>query len=141
VDAPVQLHDLFPTLLALAGVAPGEEGVVEAELLPGIAGGAARDAKRPIVGEFAGPPVEFLQVMAQAFPGADLSRFDRTLVSLRRDGYTLHWGSDGRHGLFRNADDPGETKDLAPSDPERTRGLAAEVDAWLSRPARKGTAR
>ena len=141
VDAPVQLHDLFPTLLALAGVAAPRRNVVEATILPGIAGGRGGDAKRPIVGEFAGPPVEFVKVMAEAFPGADLSRFDRTLVSYRRDGYTLHWGSDQHHGLYRNADDPGETTDLAGSEPDRTRALAAEVETWLGRPARKETAR
>ena len=141
VDAPVQLHDLYPTLLALAGAASPRGAAVEAELLPGIAGGRGRDATRPIVGEFAGPPVDFLKVMAQAFPGADLSRFDRTLVSLRRDGETLHWGSDGRHALYRTTGDPGETTDLSATDPERVRVLAGEVDAWLKRPARKGAAR
>ena len=141
VDAPVQLHDLFPTLLALAGADLPRRNVVESALLPGIAGGRPRDAKQPIVGEFAGPPVDFLKVMAEAFPGAELSRFDRTLVSLRRDGFTLHWGSDGRHALYRNADDPGQTTDLAATEPDRVRTLAGEVDAWLARPARKGPAR
>jgi len=141
IDAPVQLHDLFPTLLALAGIPLPREGVVEAVLLPGITGGRPRDSNQAIVGEFAGPPVEFLQVMARAFPGADLSRFDRTLVSLRREGYTLHWGSDGRHALYRNADEPGESVDLASSEPERVRALANEVDVWLRRPARRGEAR
>jgi len=60
---------------------------------------------------------------------------------LRREGYTLHWGSDGRHALYRNADEPGESVDLASSEPERVRALANEVDVWLRRPARRGEAR
>jgi arylsulfatase A-like enzyme len=140
IDTPVQLHDLFPTLLALAGVAAPRGGTIEATLLPGIAGGRGRDPKAPIVGEFAGPPTDFLKVMAEAFPGADLSRFDRTLVSFRRGGDTLVWGSDGRHELYRTADDPSETTDLATKDPARVTALAAEVETWLHRPERAGPA-
>ncbi|HEV8121193.1 MAG TPA: sulfatase [Candidatus Polarisedimenticolia bacterium] len=133
---PVQLHDLFPTLLALAGAAPPSGTVVEAVPLPDAAGRGGRDPKAPIVGEFAGPPVDFLKVMAESFPGADLERFDRTLVSFHRGSRTIHWGSDGKHALYDTAADPGETRDLAPSDPAGTKALAAEVDAWLHRPAR-----
>jgi arylsulfatase A-like enzyme len=136
IDAPVQLHDLFPTLLALARVAAPDGAPIEAKLLPGIAGGHGRESKEPIVGEFAGPPTDFLKVMAEAFPGADLSRFDRTLVSYRSGGYTLLWGSDGRHALYRSDDDPGETNDLAAADPATVRRMAGDVDAWLHRPAR-----
>jgi arylsulfatase A-like enzyme len=136
IDTPVQLHDLFPTLLALARVAPPRGAAIEATLLPGIAGGRGRDPKAPIVGEFAGPPTDFLKVMAEAFPGADLSRFDRTLVSFRHGDDTLLWGSDGRHELYRTADDPMETTDLAATDTARVTALAAEVETWLHRPAR-----
>lgn len=136
IDAPVQAHDLFPTVLALADVAPPRGVTIEAEPLPGAGiGGGGRDRHAPIVGEFAGPPVEFLQVMRTAFPGADLSRFDRTLVAMRRNGYTIHWGSDGRHALYRAADDPGETRDLSEAEPGRLREMSAAVEAWLRRPA------
>ena len=136
VDTLVQLHDLFPTFLALAGV-PMPDGVrIEAVPLPGLGiPGRQRGAGDPIVGEFAGPPVEFLQVMQEAFPGADLQRFNRTLVSLRRDGYVIHWGSDGRHALYRVSDDPGETRDLAAAEPERLRAMVAAVEAWRGRPS------
>ena len=136
IDTPVQLHDLFPTLLTLAGASPPDGDVVEATALPGIAGARGRDPQASIIGEFAGPPVDFLKVMAEAFPGADLSRFDRTLVSYRTGGDTLIWGSDGHHALYRNADDPGETRDLASADPGRVQAMTRAVEAWLRRPAR-----
>jgi arylsulfatase A-like enzyme len=131
------MHDLFPTLLALAGTAPPRGVAIEAVPLPGAGLGAGgRGAGEPIVGEFAGPPLEFLNVMRERFPGADLSRFDRTLVALRRDGYTIHWGSDGRHALYSESDDPEEEHDLQESDPARLRQMTDAVEAWLRRPAR-----
>ncbi len=136
IGAPVQLHDLYPTLLALAGVPPPEGTTIEAVPLPG-AGIAApgRGAEDPIVGEFAGPPVDFLKTMQELFPKADLSRFDRTLVALREDGWKIIWGSDGRHLLFHVAVDPGETRDLAASDPARLQQLVHQVQTWLRRPS------
>ena len=137
IETPVQMHDLFPTLLALAGIELPEGVAIEAEPLPGAGiGGGGRGPHDPIIGEFAGPPVEFLQLMRATFPAADLSRFDRTLVAMRRDGYTIHWGSDGRHALYSASDDPGEVHDLSAAEPERLRQMGAAVESWLRRPAR-----
>jgi arylsulfatase A-like enzyme len=137
IETPVQIHDLFPTLLSLAGVRLPDGVVVEARMLPGAGHPEEeRKAEEAIVGEFAGPPIEFLQVMRQTFPGSDLSRFDRTLVALRQDGYTIHWGSDGRHSLY-GPGDPGETLDLAASDSSRLRRMTESVEAWMHRPARE----
>ena len=136
IAARVQSHDLFPTILRLAGIEELPQGI-EAVPLPGAGiAGAGRPAGGAIVGEFAGPPVEFLASMREAFPGADLARFDRTLVAWRRDGWSLTWGSDGRHALYRD-EDAAETQDLAAAEPGRVKALAAEVDAWLQRPARR----
>ncbi|HEU4402873.1 MAG TPA: sulfatase [Candidatus Polarisedimenticolia bacterium] len=138
IESQVQMHDLYPTLLALAGVAPPPGVTIEALPLPGAGiAGSGRSADGPIIGEFVGPPVEFLQVMRDLFPTKDLSRFDRKLVALRHGGYKIHWGSDGRHALYDVEHDPGEAHDLAAADPERLRRLAGEVEVWLNRPARR----
>ena len=137
---PVQTLDLYPSLLALAGAAPPPDTVVEAPPLPGIDGVSGRGARGPddpIIGEFAGPPSDFLQVMEKEFPGADMRPFNRTLVSLRRAGWTIHWGSDGRHTLFHVADDPAEARDLAASEPVRLDDMVRQVQAWLHRPVRQ----
>ncbi len=138
IDRVVQMHDLFPTLLGLAGV-PHPPGVtIEAVPLPGTSvDGPARPPDDPIVGEFVGPPVEFLNVMEELFPGADLSRFNRTLIGLRAGDLKIHWGSDGRHALYDVARDPGETRDIAAEEPDRLAEMERRVEVWLDRSARR----
>jgi arylsulfatase A-like enzyme len=137
IGTQVQLHDLHPTLLALAGVPRPEGAVEEGVPLPGAGLGAGRPAGGPIVGEFVGPPVDFIKVMQDLFPTADLRRFDRTLIGYRRGDYKIIWGSDGRHALYRVADDPGETRDRAVQEPERLKEYEGFVRDWLARPARR----
>ena len=138
IDEVVQMHDLFPTLLGLTGIDPPDGVRMEAVPLPGTSvDGPARAAGDPIVGEFVGPPVEFIKTMHEQFPGVDASRFDRTLVALRADGLKIHWGSDGRHQLFDVVDDPGELSDLATAGDGRLDEMVQRVESWLRRPSRR----
>jgi len=140
IDTRVQMHDLYPTILGLAGVAPPQGAIVEAVPLPGTGlPGSGRPADGPIVGEFVGPPLEFIKVMQDLFPGKDLSRYNRTLIALRYSGYKIQWGSDGRHALYHVDQDPGETTDLAAIEPDRLQEMVRQVQDWLHRPARAAT--
>jgi len=75
--------------------------------------------------------------MQELFPERDLSRYNRTLIALRRGGYKVQWGSDGRHALYHIDDDPGETNDLAAAEPDRLQDMLQQVKDWLNRPARR----
>jgi len=137
IATAVQTHDLFPTILGLTGTAAPPGIDIEAVALPGAGlRGAGRPAGSPMIGEVAGPPVEFLRTMQEKFPEADVARFDRTQVSFSRDGWTLIWGSDGRHALYDVRSDPGETVDRAAENPARVGEMAADVERWLHRPRR-----
>lgn len=146
---PVMLQDLYPTLLAMADLPAGEGGAPartdgEATVLPGIAGltrpsGRGRPAAVPMA-EFA-RPVQFLEIIKERFPEAQIGPWDRAIVAFRSGSEKLHWASDGRHRLYDLAADPGEAADLAADRPDRVRALAAEVEAWLRRPAARGPLR
>jgi arylsulfatase A-like enzyme len=48
------------------------------------------------------------------------------------DWRLVHFHEDGRRELYDLARDPGETTDRAQAEPQRTRELAAKLDAWLA---------
>jgi arylsulfatase A-like enzyme len=139
IREPVMLHDLYPTLLGLAGIPAGggaaaESPGPEALPLPGIKG-LRRGGSRAgiLIGEFA-RPIQFLEVMKQRFPEAQIGPWDRALVAYRSGSDKLHWASDGRNRLYDLERDPLETNDLAAARPERVAALAARVEGWLRRP-------
>ncbi|MBL8211592.1 MAG: sulfatase [Bryobacterales bacterium] len=47
-----------------------------------------------------------------------------------RDWKLLHYFEDGRRELYHLAEDPYEQRDLAASQPERVRAMAAKLEAW-----------
>ena len=138
IDVPVMLQDLYPTLLALAGVEPDPSQ--EARRLPGIRGmkaGPIRGATLddPLVAEYA-RPAEFLPVMRQLDPQADLSRWDASLVSFTYGTRKLVWSSAGPPSLYDLAADPGESNPLPASGPQETIAStrAADRAARLAQP-------
>jgi arylsulfatase A-like enzyme len=152
IREPVMLQDLYPTILELAGVSVDAEGGPgsprESLVLPGIRGlrrvglrsAPGRVAETPgdggtfLVSEFA-RPIQFLEIIKERFPEADIAPWDRALVAYRRGSEKLHWASDGRHRLYDLDRDPKETTDLAAARPDRVKALAADIESWLKRPS------
>lgn len=114
--APAFTHvtDIAPTLLALAGVAPqrAREPLTGASLVPLLTGTAttARAPDAPTGYELSG--------------NAALFKGDYKLVK------NLPPLGDGGWRLFDIVRDPGETRDLAASDPVRFREMRSDYDAW-----------
>jgi arylsulfatase A-like enzyme len=112
------LQDLYPTLLALAGIEPRPS--VEARRLPGITAmkpGPIRGStlEDPLIAEYARPS-EFLPVMRGLAPQADLSRWDATLVEYTWGRRKLIWSSASPASVYNLSTDPGESAPAPISD-------------------------
>jgi arylsulfatase A-like enzyme len=107
---PVMTFDLFPTLLALAGIDPpaGLKSRAVSLLEP--------RADRRRLAENPAAPLGPLREVKQAYPSFDPRPWDRTLRALYDDQQKLIWASDDRHELYDLARDPGEEHNLYAAD-------------------------
>ena len=125
---PVQVTDLFTTILAAAGSKADDPRIDGIDLLSRRA-----PDDRPVLAEYYYP----LQAMA-AFPKTaeaekDLAPFRRRVRSLQIGKDKLIWGSDGRHELYDVKLDPAESMNLIAANPRSSQALLTRLDAILSR--------
>ncbi|MBX3411399.1 MAG: sulfatase [Pirellulales bacterium] len=119
---PINSVDLYPTLLALAGVREPEDytldGTSYADLLLGKASDAA--PRKPLFWHFPG------------YLGAGQDSWRTLPVSVVREGdwKLMEFLEDGRLELYRLNDDVSEAHDLAKDEPERVRELHQMLVAW-----------
>jgi arylsulfatase A-like enzyme len=115
VDAPVITNDLYPTLLALAGIAARPAQHLDgASLVPllNATGPVARD------------------VLFWHFPHYHGSG-SRPSSAIRAGEWKLiEWLEDGRVELYNLARDPGEIRDVAAGQPATAARLKSRLDAW-----------
>jgi arylsulfatase A-like enzyme len=115
IDAPAITNDLYPTLLALAGLpARPAQHLDGASLSPLLndTGPVTRDA------------------LFWHFPHYHGSG-SRPSSAIRAGEWKLiEWLEDGRVELYNLARDPGESRDLAASEPATATRLKARLDAW-----------
>jgi arylsulfatase A-like enzyme len=112
---PAITVDIYPTMLELAGVKPMQSLVDGISLAPLLKSGAKPD-RDAIFWHY-----------PHYHPGG------ATPYSAIRSGdlRLVHFYEDGRDELYDLAKDVGETKDLAPSQPEQAKALRTRLDAWL----------
>jgi len=122
VEDPVSGIDLAPTILDLAGldVSWGAEG---RSLVPLLSGGSVEPV--PLFSEVFGGRMEL----------PDWEAFAGERVSVEWEGMKLISAIDGQRELFDLRSDPGETANLAASQPETVARLQGWIDAYLSRAA------
>jgi len=124
--APVQSHDIAPTMLEVAGVdwEPGAEANSTSLL-------ARREpADRVMVAEYLAPSPDKWGVARQGGRIADLSRFLRGLRAIQVGTAKLIRPSLGRSELYDLAEDPLETRDLHCERLGVAAELAGQLDAW-----------
>jgi arylsulfatase A-like enzyme len=112
---PVHGVDWYPTLVELAGLElPARQGVDGVSLVPLMKGGAIAD--RPLFWHF---------------PHYGNQGGEPSSIITRGHWKLIYYHEDGRNELYNLANDPGEQKDLAAAQPQRTRAMRGELDAWL----------
>jgi arylsulfatase A-like enzyme len=130
VAEQVQTPDVFPTVLTLAGIEDEEawRQVQAPSLFPREVRG---QPGRAAIAEYLEPqpPVGILR---KRYPDFDASRFDRTLRTVRADGYKYVWASDGKDELYAVAADPNEERNLIDAEPEVAARLRKSLDEWLA---------
>lgn len=126
ISTPVQLFDLFPTVLELAAVEPSDEVSIDGRSLgPMLAGG---DFDRgPLFWHFPA----YLEGRDSESRQPD-RRFRTTPCGAVRSGRwkLIQWYEDGDLDLFDLETDPVESTDLSDSHPEQARELADVMSRW-----------
>jgi hypothetical protein len=89
----------------------------------------------PLIAEYAHPG-DFLDAMRVVAQGVDLTRWSRSLEAIQAGGQKLIWSSDGRNEQYDLTNDPTESIDQGPKDPDALH-LTAHIESWLNRPTAK----
>ena len=125
--APVQSLDLYPTLLALAGL-PEDPASGAAHSLLDL--DPTRASDRPIVGEYLKPKTKPLDAVGKRHPALDREPWLRAIRSIQVGDYKLIARDGAQPELYHVADDPGEERNLASAQPDRVLVLRERLAAF-----------
>jgi arylsulfatase A-like enzyme len=127
---PVQLLDLYPTVLELAGL---KQGQVPGQSL--VSRNSAFSRQRPLLSAYLMPKSAALEVVARRFPQLDSTPWKSPIRSVEVDGWKLIRWDDGRRELYHLAQRPDESLNLAGSQPERLTALEELLERFLEESA------
>lgn len=118
-DHPINSVDLYPTVLELAGAAKPDQPLDGRSYLSDLFGDGPSQ-RSPLYWHFPG------------YLGANNNQWRTTPCGVIRDGdwKLIEYFEDGRLELYNLADDLGETKNLADSEPERATEMRKQLVAW-----------
>ena len=130
VDGLVQLHDLFPTLLDVAGVDAPEarECSQGRSLVPS----ADTPTRNHVIAEYVGPQpsIESLERQVGELSSA-VYEYDRGLRTIRTETEKLIVGSDGSSWLYDLKADPEERREVSDNRPETAQTLRRYLSEWM----------
>lgn len=127
-DELVQLLDLFPTLLDLAGIdAPEAREQTQGRSL--LAQETPREA---VFAEYVSPQPSMEQLEERFGEIPDhVYEYDRSLRAVRTREYKYIRGSDESEELYDVEQDPEERFDIASTEPDITEDLATDLGEWV----------
>lgn len=130
ISPMVQLIDLCPTILHLAGIdAPQIETEFQGrDLLESI---TTQDFSPFAVSELYRPTPELFEKGAPEFMDEFRDKYDRILRSYRTMTHKFIWSSNGHHELYDLASDPMESHNLVELEPDLASQMHQELDQWL----------
>jgi arylsulfatase A-like enzyme len=121
IDDVVRIEDLFPTVLDVCGITlPGD--LDSQSLLGDTSGRLARASWAPHLHALAG--------IRKRFPDVDPTLFEASFRAVFDGRHHLIVRSDGATELYDVVADPGETLNLAETEPERVAELEKLLDPW-----------
>lgn len=130
VKEMVQLIDLVPTLLKLAGCENEStlkqlqgRDLVEQVQSKQFASCAVSELYRPATGLWENKVPDFMPEFRK--------RFDRVLRSVRTNTHKFIWSSNGKHELYDLLHDPDEGRNVVETEPALALQLRGELDLWL----------
>ena len=128
IEKPVQVADLYPTVLDIAtGEVPGDtvgRSLCRVDSLP---------EDRPLFAEYVTPQPRIETLKQRYDATVDLDQYDRALQAVRRGRYKLVRGSDGSRHLYDLTGD-GEREDLSESHSDKVEELDELLDGRLGPP-------
>lgn len=126
VDDPVQLCDLFPTLLDAAEI--DRPPVHSQSFHPN----SSEPTRESVYAEYSSPqpPISALEDRFGELP-EDVYKYDRGLRSIQTDQHKLIVGTDGSEALYEIEFGGYEDEDISKSSDGQTVRLRAKLDEWL----------
>lgn len=130
VRSMVQSIDLYPTLMRLAEI---DDDQVSRELQGTdlIAQTEKNQFAAKAISELYRPATGLWERKVPHFMPAFRKRFDRVLRAVRTNSHKFIWSSNGEHELYDLQRDPGETHNIARTEPTLAVQLHGELDLWL----------
>lgn len=138
VKTPVQTTDVYPTVLAAAGLVAETNPRVARSLL----GAAQGTSPRPRVCEYLESAYPMVAKYQYRHAPGGYRRFLCRYRAIELNGYKYIHSSGGDHELYYLPDDPGEENNLINAESERAAILRKCLDEWVAsvnvyRPARR----
>ena len=126
IRRPVQNHDLFGTVLELAGVRHHSAVLPLEEPKEG----SGQGERETLTFAQIAYPTPFLENIAKSMPAGNTKPLERALETVRGPRYKLIAGSDGSLELYDLVDDPLESKNLASEKPDVVAKLKGYLEQW-----------